>query len=131
MTIKNFKALKDTQKTMTNQVSLRNEGQSDNDQIEILVGLATCGFAVGADETLFSIEQRIKEENFNAKVVGVGCIGYCHKEPTIQVNIPGKKPTLYGPVTAEMVTPFMQAIMNNEDTFDDHIIETSFDKAVL
>ncbi|MEC9485417.1 MAG: (2Fe-2S) ferredoxin domain-containing protein [Candidatus Izemoplasma sp.] len=131
MKINTLDKLQAKQKALKNQVSLRHEGKSSSDQIEVLVGLATCGFAVGADDTMMAIEKRIKETDIDATVVGVGCIGYCHIEPTIQVNIPGETPRLYGPITEKMAEKFVDTVLKDRKAFDDYLITQSFDKAVL
>jgi NADP-reducing hydrogenase subunit HndB len=131
MPIKSLKELQSKRKALANQVSLRNEGKSDNDQIEVLVGLATCGFAVGANLTKDALEARINKEKLNIKVVGVGCIGYCHREPTLQVNIPGQAPLLYGEITEEIVDEFVDTVLLKKEKWEDHFIPKTFDKAVL
>lgn len=131
MAIKNLKELKAKRKEMENQVSLRNEGKSNSNTIEVLVGLATCGFAVGADQTKKALEKRIKKDNLDVKVVGVGCIGYCYNEPTLQVNIPGKNPELYGKITEELVNEFVDTVLLKQEKMEDNFIPKTFDKAVL
>jgi NADP-reducing hydrogenase subunit HndB len=131
MAISNLKDLKAKQKEMENQVSLRNEGKSSAQEIEVLVGLATCGFAVGADLTKKALEKRVKKDKLNIKVIGVGCIGYCYKEPTLQVNIPGKAPLLYGEITEDKVDEFVDTVLVKQEKMDDYFIKKSFEKAVL
>ncbi|MCF7925010.1 MAG: (2Fe-2S) ferredoxin domain-containing protein [Candidatus Izimaplasma sp.] len=131
MAIKSLDALKAKQKEFKDQVSLRNEGTSSSDRIEVLVGLATCGFAVGADDTFIALEKKIKEDNINAKVTPVGCIGYCHREPTVQVNIPGQPPILYGDITEDKVTLLVDVVLKEQKILEEFYLEKTFDKAVL
>ncbi|HOJ77069.1 MAG TPA: NADH-quinone oxidoreductase subunit NuoF [Bacillota bacterium] len=64
--------------------------------------MATCGIAAGAGETIVAINKEIERQKLKqVKVVPVGCIGYCHAEPLVQVNIPGQSPVLYGNVKVE------------------------------
>lgn len=70
--------------------------------IKVLVGMSTCGIAVGARETLNAMLEEVKRRELNNVVVTqVGCIGYCYAEPLVQVNFPNKEPILYGKVTKE------------------------------
>ncbi|KUG04230.1 nad-reducing hydrogenase subunit hoxf [hydrocarbon metagenome] len=80
-------------------LNLRMNGGSIEDKIEILVGLATCGISSGARETQLAFEHEIKQQNINnISVVPVGCIGNCYSEPTVQINVPGQFPVIYGRV---------------------------------
>ena len=49
-----------------------------------------------------------KQDLSNVKVITVGCIGYCHSEPTVQVNMPGQKPVLYGNVKKDKVQEIIE-----------------------
>lgn len=90
-------------------LDLRINGRSSDDQTEILVGLATCGISSGAKETLQALEHEIKEKNLtNVRVVPVGCVGNCYSEPTVQVNVPGQSPVIYGRVHVKNVPEIME-----------------------
>ena len=78
----------------------------------IMVGMATCCIARGADKVMSALEAEVKKKGITASVVPVGCMGLCHKEPTIEVVQPGKPKVTYGPVNPEDVPGFIQAIVN-------------------
>jgi NADH:ubiquinone oxidoreductase subunit F (NADH-binding)/ferredoxin-like protein FixX/(2Fe-2S) ferredoxin len=83
-------------------IGARASSQVQGETVEILVGMATCGIAAGAGETIVAINKEIERQKLKqVKVVPVGCIGYCHAEPLVQVNIPGQSPVLYGNVKVE------------------------------
>ncbi len=87
----------------------RINGRSIEDRIEILVGLATCGISSGAKETQLAFENEIKEKNFkNISVIPVGCIGNCYSEPTVQINVPGQSPVIYGRVHVQDVPEIIE-----------------------
>ena len=99
MAVRSINELKELRDKTSDIVSLREIGDSKSNNIEILVGLATCGIAAGGKETYAALEEAIQKNKIdNIKLVQVGCIGSCYCEPTIQVNIPGKEPVLYGNV---------------------------------
>lgn len=53
---------------------------------KILVGMATCGMAAGADKVMKAIQDELeKREITNTKIVKTGCIGICRLEPIIEV----------------------------------------------
>ena len=90
MAIKSIKELETIRKVLQNTISFRREStESAVQSIEILVGVGTCGVAAGAQETFNKFEEFIKSNDLdNVKVIGVGCVGFCHSEPTVQINIP-------------------------------------------
>jgi len=103
MEIKSLEELREIREKYKDRVGLRH-GDSSSDKIEVLVGMATCGISSGARDTLNAfVEILEKEELDNVNVIPVGCLGYCHSEPTVQINIPGKDPVLYGNVKPDKV----------------------------
>jgi NADP-reducing hydrogenase subunit HndB len=68
----------------------------------ILVGMATCGVAAGAGDTLKAIRELIAKEKLkNVQVVETGCMGLCKLEPIVQVSSLGQPTTIYGKVTPD------------------------------
>lgn len=128
MGIKSLDELMNIRKKHEENVSLRD---SDTDgQIKLLVGMATCGIASGARETLNELLKELKaQEISNVKVVQVGCLGYCHSEPTVQVNVPGQDPILYGPVTTERVKELIERHIKNHEIIEELVINQNFDRA--
>lgn len=94
--------LRDHREQLGKGIGARAAGQVQGETVEILVGMATCGIAAGAGETIVAINKEIERQKLKqVKVIPVGCIGYCHAEPLVQVNIPGQSPVLYGNVKVE------------------------------
>ena len=99
MGIKSLEDLKKIREDSLKKVNLRETGKDGENITELMVGMATCGIAAGARVTLAALLDEITKNNVeNIRVVQVGCLGYCHSEPIVQVNQPGKEPILYGNV---------------------------------
>jgi NADP-reducing hydrogenase subunit HndB len=97
---------------------------------KMMVGMATCGIAAGARETLTAILDEIESKGLkNIRVVQVGCMGYCHSEPTVQVNIPGQEPVLYGNVNPKVAKDIIEKHIGNGELLDENILIKTFDKA--
>ena len=130
MKVKSLEELKKIREKSIERVNLREHGQTTEDRIEILVGMATCGISSGARETLnFLVEEITKEKLDNVKVVPVGCIGYCHSEPTIRVNIAGKKPVLYGNVKGKKkVQEIIEKHIKGGEPVEDLILHINFER---
>jgi NADP-reducing hydrogenase subunit HndB len=85
---------------MQKQLNLR-EAVDDND-IRILVGMATCGIAAGARPVLNKLVEELGKRNLkNVKVIQTGCIGMCRLEPIVEVFVPGKEKVTYVKVTED------------------------------
>ena len=71
--------------------ALRQKAQSDvlgkSDEWVVVVGMATCCAAAGADKVLDVINEGVKKEGLsNVKVVLTGCYGNCYAEPVLEVR---------------------------------------------
>ena len=93
--------------------------------------MGTCGIASGARDSFNKLLEIIAKEDLNAKVVGVGCAGFCAMEPTIQVNIPGKEPVMYGKMTEDKMQKLIDVVVKKGDLLDEDYLIQSFDKAVI
>lgn len=130
MGIKSLDELKKIREEHAGKVKLRQHGESKEDKIEILIGMATCGISSGARETLNEFVDEITSEKLdNVRVIPVGCIGYCHSEPTVQVNIPGKKPVLYGNVKKNKVHQIVEKHLKGGEPVTDLILKMDFERA--
>jgi NADP-reducing hydrogenase subunit HndB len=99
--IKSIEELKALRNKLKGDIDVRNQGEAHSN-IKVIVGMATCGIAAGARETLMAMLDEAKIQNVeNMTVVQSGCMGACFAEPTVEVRVPGQEPILYGNVTAE------------------------------
>ncbi|HKL42393.1 MAG TPA: (2Fe-2S) ferredoxin domain-containing protein [Clostridia bacterium] len=128
MSIKSLDELMNIRKKHEENVSLRDN--NNNSQTKLLVGMATCGIASGARETLNELLKEIKAQGLdNVKIVQVGCLGYCHSEPTVEINVPGEDPILYGPVTVDRVKELVERHIINHEIIEELVINQNFDRA--
>jgi NADH-quinone oxidoreductase subunit F len=68
------------------------------DEIEIRIGMGSCGIASGAQEVRAALEAEIAELGGGVPVKAVGCSGLCHSEPLMEVIDRGRR-TMYGNLT--------------------------------
>ncbi len=130
MPIKSLDELKKIRDNSLNKVKLRETGQNTEDTIELMVGLATCGIAAGARETMKAIVDELQKQKVdNVRVVRVGCMGYCHSEPTVQVNVPGEAPVLYGNVDETVGRAIVKEHLVNKKMLKDNVLVQHFDRA--
>ena len=86
------------------------EGEPGNDNIRVVIGMATCGIAAGAKSVMDAFLYEVSKRNLeNVKVTQTGCIGVCRLEPIVEVYMPGEKKITYVIMTPGKV----QLIVNN------------------
>lgn len=130
MQIKSLDELKKIREENMNKVSLRQGAQNQGDKTEILIGMATCGISSGARDTLNTFSEELNKEGLNnVKLVTVGCIGYCHSEPTVQVNVPGQEPVLYGNVKKDKVHEIIEKHIKGGKPVDALRLNADFKRA--
>ena len=85
---------------MQGKVGVRAENEN---QIRVVVGMATCGIASGARPVLTALSDAVQEQNLSDKinVTQTGCIGLCQYEPIVEVIEPGKEKVTYVKMTPE------------------------------
>lgn len=131
MSVKSLEELKKIREDHIKKVKLRETGESEDQTIEILVGMATCGIAAGSREVMNELVTQITENGIeHIKVVQVGCMGYCHSEPTVQINMPGHEPTIYGNVDKAFVADILNKHIKNGEILDDHVLIKTYHSAL-
>ncbi|MBQ2253108.1 MAG: (2Fe-2S) ferredoxin domain-containing protein [Clostridia bacterium] len=97
--MKSLEELAAIRERMKGSVILR-EGQND---IRIVVGMATCGIAAGARPVLNAFVEEVAKQGAaeKATVTQTGCIGVCRLEPVVEIFEAGKEKVTYVKMTAE------------------------------
>ena len=83
-------------------INLRKEDENEN--IRVVVGMATCGIAAGARPVMMGFMDEINKRGLSQVTVSqTGCIGMCRLEPMVDVYVPGKEKVTYVHMTPEKV----------------------------
>ena len=92
--MKSLEELRAIREKMQGKVGVRAENEN---QIRVVVGMATCGIASGARPVLTALSDAVQEQNLTEKisVTQTGCIGLCQYEPIVEVMEPGKEKVTY------------------------------------
>ena len=100
--MKSLAELRAIRESMQNKINPR-EGENENN-IRVVVGMATCGIAAGARPVLNGFTEEVAKRGLkNVTVTQTGCIGICQYEPVVEVYEPGKEKVTYVKMTAEKV----------------------------
>ena len=80
------------------------------DKIKIMVGMATCGISAGADKVYAALAQKIEELGLDVVLTKTGCIGFCQREPLVDVIYPKKVRLSYQAMTPESAAALVEAL---------------------
>lgn len=94
--IRNMADLQKIKEEVQSKNKLRSSLDYPEHVIQIKVGMATCGIASGAKETMKYMIDELEQQAIDAIVTKTGCLGHCYAEPTVEVILPGKEPVLFG-----------------------------------
>lgn len=94
--IKSLADLRRIKDEVQSKMKLRENSNHPEQVVQIKVGMATCGIASGAKETMKYFLEELEQQAIDAVVTQTGCMGYCYAEPTVEVTLPGKEPVVFG-----------------------------------
>ena len=119
MSLDDLRKLRDSKKN-----DLRKR-DAEGKEIQVIVGMGTCGIAAGAKQTLDAF---IKALDTNKLVDSVlvrqtGCMGLCHSEPTVEVIVPGMPPVIYGRVDPGVVENIVSKHIIGRELLEGYILD--------
>ena len=80
------------------------------DRIKIAVGMATCGLATGAQEVFDQLEESIAGAGLDAVLSRTGCLGFCQREPLVDLYVPGKPRLTFSDMTPAGAVELVEAL---------------------
>ena len=99
--MKSLEELKAIREKMKQQMDLRDQ---NDDNIRVVVGMATCGIAAGAKPVMAAFLDEVEKRGLkNVTVAQTGCIGVCRLEPIVEVYVPGEEKVTYVRMKPDMV----------------------------
>jgi NADP-reducing hydrogenase subunit HndB len=98
---------------------------ADGKEIQVIVGMGTCGIAAGAKETLDTFISSLDENKLvdSCLVRQTGCMGLCHSEPTVEVVVPGMPPVIYGRVNSDVAKQIIQKHIIGRELIGEFILD--------
>ncbi|MFW6289528.1 MAG: (2Fe-2S) ferredoxin domain-containing protein [Mariniphaga sp.] len=106
-------------------MKLREKSDHPEQLVQVKVGMATCGIASGARETMKYFIDELEQQAIDAVVTQSGCMGYCYAEPTVEVTLAGKDPVVFGYVNKEKAREIIDVYIKRGELVDG-IIPQSF-----
>lgn len=97
-------------------------GQDDN-EVRVVVGMATCGIAAGARSVLNAFTEEIaKRKLHHVTVSQTGCIGICQYEPVVEIYTADGEKTTYVKMTADKVAQVVSDHIVNGNVVSEYTI---------
>jgi len=106
------------------------EALEHSDKPSITIGTATCGRAAGALSVLEAINTALAQNNIEANIIPVGCIGLCYAEPIINIIKPGRPHIYYGNLTPELAAQLIEDYLVRDNPRPDLALGTIGEKSV-
>jgi NADP-reducing hydrogenase subunit HndB len=118
MSLNDLRNLRDAKKS-----DLRKR-DTEGKEIQVVVGMGTCGIAAGAKQTLDAFVTGLDENKLVDSVIvrQTGCMGMCHSEPTVEVIAPGMPAVIYGNVDAAVAKEIIQKHIIGGELLDGRIL---------
>lgn len=97
---------------------------SANKNIQVIVGMGTCGIAAGAKDAFSALIDAINEKGLtNVLIRQTGCMGLCHSEPTVEVIMPEMPAIIYGNVDAATAKEIVEKHIVGHQLIDNKICD--------
>ena len=101
-----------------------NARNMDNKDVQVIVGMGTCGIAAGAKAAFDAFVEELDKAGLrNVAIRQTGCMGLCHSEPTVEVVVPGMPTVVYGKVDAETARKIVNQHIVRKLLVNDHIFD--------
>jgi NADP-reducing hydrogenase subunit HndB len=119
MSLEDLRKLRDSKKN-----DLRKR-DAEGKEIQVIVGMGTCGIAAGAKAALDAFINALDSEKLvdSVMVRQTGCMGLCHSEPTVEVVVPGMPRVIYGKVDAAVAREIITRHIMGRELLDNHILD--------
>lgn len=125
--MKSLEELKAIRERMQSQVGFRSD--AGDEQIRVVVGMATCGIASGARPVLTTLSSAVQEKDLtNVSVTQTGCIGLCQYEPIVEVMEPGKEKVTYVKMNPEKALEVVEQHLIKGTVVTKYTISSAMDK---
>jgi len=99
---------------------------SGNGRTKLVLGYGTCGIAAGAAAVKEALEREVSAGGYDLELDIAGCMGFCFREPIVEVFYPDGRSVVYGDLTPKKVPQLLQAAAAGE-VLEDWVVRRSDD----
>jgi len=113
----------DELKKLREEALAKRKVKTESGQVQVIVGMGTCGIAAGARDAMKAILDTIEKDGLTGIVVTqTGCIGLCEREPIVQVIVGELPKVTYGKVNADVARRIMSEHVVGGKIVENHVI---------
>ncbi|HKJ77978.1 MAG TPA: (2Fe-2S) ferredoxin domain-containing protein [Prolixibacteraceae bacterium] len=116
--IKSLADLRKMKDEVQSQIKLRENSDHPEQVVQVKIGMATCGIASGAKDTMKYFVEELEQQAIDAVVTQTGCMGYCYAEPTVEITLPGKAPVVFGDVNKNKAQEIIDSYVKRGELID-------------
>lgn len=118
-------SLEDLRKLRESKKREMRKRDAEGKDIQIIVGMGTCGISAGAKNTLDSFINALDGDDLADSVMirQTGCMGYCNSEPTVEVIVPGMPKVLYGKVDAAAARDIIKTHIKGRELVKNRVLD--------
>ena len=103
-------------------IRIRELSNDPEKMVQVRIAMSTCGIYAGAKETMTRMITLLYDRKVDAIVTQCGCMGYCFAEPTVEVQLPGKEPVVFGKVSTQRAEQIVDRFIIKGESCDDLLI---------
>ena len=119
MTLEELRKLRDNTKT-----DLKRR-ETEGKEIQVIVGMGTCGIAAGAKGTMDAFPKALEDNKLAGSVIlrQTGCMGLCYAEPTVEVVVPEMPAVIYGNVNGDVAKKIVNEHIIGRKLLENQILD--------
>ena len=125
--LKSIADLKRVREEARAKLDQRARSDSPEAAVQVRVAMATCGIAAGARPIMDFFVDELDKRGIGAVVTQTGCMGYCYAEPTVEVQMPGQEPVVFGYVDTKRADDIIEKYIKNGELVEG-IIPVNYEK---
>lgn len=93
------------------------------EKTKVLVGLASCGIAAGANKVYNKLLALQKADKLDIEIKKTGCIGMCYREPLVEI-IDETGSYLYGEINEEKAVEIFDKHLKQSEPVNDYVVKS-------
>ncbi|MGB8359284.1 MAG: (2Fe-2S) ferredoxin domain-containing protein [Bacteroidales bacterium] len=111
--LKSLDDLKKIREEALAKIDMRSGADSPGSMVQVKIAMATCGIASGAKPIMDFFTDELDKRGIAAVIIPTGCMGYCYAEPTVEVQMPGHEPVVFGFVDQKRADEIIEKYIKN------------------
>jgi NADP-reducing hydrogenase subunit HndB len=125
--LKSLDDLKKVRDEARSKIDMRSRADSPGGMVQVRIAMATCGIASGAKPIMIFFVDELDKRGIGAVITQTGCMGYCYAEPTVEVQMPGREPVVFGFVDQKRADEIIEKYIKNGELVEG-IIPVNYEK---